>query len=272
MNTKSVDAIANAVLYEGYMLYPYRASSVKNRQRFNFGVLYPKAYSEMQSGSDAWTTRTECLVEGSSQSAIEIKVRFLKLVERVTEAKESEAVPPWQEAIECEVAVPICSLGALVSTALSWPFSFPAQRDVEVLRGTSHEVTGKIIRSQAFLEGRVQITAEPVAPGLFKVRVVVQNLTAFDSREGTREQALMQSLVSAHTLLGVVGWSVCVSAGTTRQPERSRGKLPESRSLAGFGRRRRRARHHAFVAYHSLRLSADCAGESGRFVRWDGDR
>jgi hypothetical protein len=203
MNTKSVDAIANAVLYEGYMLYPYRASSVKNRQRFNFGVLYPKAYSEMQSGSDAWKTQTECLVEGSSQSAIEIKVRFLKLVERVTEAKESEAVPPWREAIECEVAVPICSLGALVSTALSWPFSFPAQRDVEVLRGTSHDVTGQIIRSQAFLEGRVQITAEPVAPGLFKVRVVVQNLTAFDSREGPREPALMQSLVSAHTLLGL---------------------------------------------------------------------
>jgi len=43
MNTKSVDAIANAVLYEGYMLYPYRPSSVKNRQRFNFGVLYPRA-------------------------------------------------------------------------------------------------------------------------------------------------------------------------------------------------------------------------------------
>ena len=42
MNTKSVDAIANAVLYEGYMLYPYRPSSVKNRQRFNFGVLYPQ--------------------------------------------------------------------------------------------------------------------------------------------------------------------------------------------------------------------------------------
>ncbi len=62
MNTKSVDAIANAVLYEGYMLYPYRPSSVKNRQRFNFGVLYPQAYSEAQIGSDAWSMQTECLV------------------------------------------------------------------------------------------------------------------------------------------------------------------------------------------------------------------
>ena len=35
MNTKAIDAIATAVLYEGYMLYPYRSSSVKNRQRFD---------------------------------------------------------------------------------------------------------------------------------------------------------------------------------------------------------------------------------------------
>ena len=40
MNTKSSDAIAKAVLYEGYMLYPYRPSSVKNRQRFNFGSIH----------------------------------------------------------------------------------------------------------------------------------------------------------------------------------------------------------------------------------------
>ena len=68
MNTKSVDAIANAVLYEGYMLYPYRPSSVKNRQRFNFGVLYPRAYSEAQTGSDAWSMQTECLVDKAAVS------------------------------------------------------------------------------------------------------------------------------------------------------------------------------------------------------------
>ena len=32
-----VERVANAVLYEGYMLYPYRRSAVKNQQRFNFG-------------------------------------------------------------------------------------------------------------------------------------------------------------------------------------------------------------------------------------------
>ena len=79
MNLGVVEQIAKAVLYEGYMLYPYRPSSVKNQQRWNFGVLCPQSYSEAQSGSEAWTMQTECLVEGSSLTGIEVRVRFLQL-------------------------------------------------------------------------------------------------------------------------------------------------------------------------------------------------
>jgi len=32
MNLAPVEAIAKAVLYEGYILYPYRASNVKNQR------------------------------------------------------------------------------------------------------------------------------------------------------------------------------------------------------------------------------------------------
>ena len=46
MNRHKIEEIANAVLYEGYLLYPYRASAVKNRQRWNFGVLYPHIFAE----------------------------------------------------------------------------------------------------------------------------------------------------------------------------------------------------------------------------------
>ena len=34
MNFESAKKIADAVLYEGYVLYPYRASASKNRLRF----------------------------------------------------------------------------------------------------------------------------------------------------------------------------------------------------------------------------------------------
>ena len=40
------EQVASAILYEGYILYPYRPSSVKNRQRWNFGVVYPPSSSE----------------------------------------------------------------------------------------------------------------------------------------------------------------------------------------------------------------------------------
>ena len=82
MNLELVEKIAKAVLYEGYMLYPYRPSSVKNQQRWNFGVLCPQSYSVAQKGSEAWTMQTECLVEGSSMTGLEVRVRFLQLVER----------------------------------------------------------------------------------------------------------------------------------------------------------------------------------------------
>ena len=95
MNTKPIDAIANAVLYEGYMLYPYRPSSVKNRQRFNFGVLYPKSYSEAQIGSDAWSMQTECLVEGDPQTRIEIRCPFPEVSRSLGSKAEIDVTCGW---------------------------------------------------------------------------------------------------------------------------------------------------------------------------------
>jgi len=227
MNMKSVDAIASAVLYEGYMLYPYRPSSVKNRQRFNFGVLYPQAYSEEQMGSDAWSVQTECLVEGASFSAVQVKARFLKLVDRsvhkLTEFAQSpdgtpgfdpvaslevdgRAFAPWQEAIECDVTVPACNLDALAATPLEWTFAFPAKEETEFLRDANSRVVGLIARKQESVQGIAEISAVRVADGLFKVQVRLKNLTASDddSARASRDAALMRSLVSAHILLGVV--------------------------------------------------------------------
>ena len=64
MNRELVDRIAAAVLYEGYILYPYRPS-LKNRQRWTFGGLYPEAWCQAQgAGADASASQTECLVAG----------------------------------------------------------------------------------------------------------------------------------------------------------------------------------------------------------------
>jgi hypothetical protein len=227
MNTKSVDAIANAVLYEGYMLYPYRPSSVKNRQRFNFGVLYPQTYSDAQTGSDACGMQTEFLVEQSAApAAIEVRLRFLKLVARsvgkVTVSGQSsfgvasfESVPklevdgkifaPWDEAIECEVNVPAYNLEALAAEPLNWEFAFPEKEETEQLWDVSGELVGLIVRKHESVQGRVEIGARRTTEGILKVQVCVKNLTAFvdDASHCNREKAMSRSLVSAHVLLGV---------------------------------------------------------------------
>src|SRR5271170_1937460 len=93
MNTKLVEDIAGAVLYEGYLLYPYRASAIKNQQRWNFGVLYPREYAEKQTGADAWKMQTECLVVAGSGTMLEVRVRFLHLVEQGATERQFDLLP-----------------------------------------------------------------------------------------------------------------------------------------------------------------------------------
>src|SRR5690242_6767285 len=81
MNRSIVDRVANAVLYEGYILYPYRPS-VKNHQRWTFGGLYPEAYARQTAGSESSSNQTECLVRGDANTTIEVVVRFLHLTAR----------------------------------------------------------------------------------------------------------------------------------------------------------------------------------------------
>src|SRR6202046_4608173 len=223
MNTELIDAIAKAVLYEGYMLYPYRPSSVKNRQRFNFGVLYPKPYSQAQTGSDAWRMQTECLVRGAAP-AIEVRVRFLKLVARTVReqtepACERSSSPPgasvfpqfdcisapWQEAIECEETVPVQNLNAFTVEGFRWNFVFPAKEETEFLRDQGGRLIRTIERKQDSVYGFIESRASRADDHLFKLQVRVENLTPLegDPDETSRDSALMRSLVSAHTVLGV---------------------------------------------------------------------
>jgi hypothetical protein len=82
VNLDPIEKIAEAVLYEGYMLYPYRPSSMKNRQRWNFGVLCPPSYCEQQRGTERDTMQTEVLVCGKSDARLTMKVRFLQIIRR----------------------------------------------------------------------------------------------------------------------------------------------------------------------------------------------
>jgi hydrogenase maturation protease len=227
MNLSAVEQIAKAVLYEGYMLYPYRPSSVKNQQRWNFGVLCPQSYSAMQNGTEAWTMQTECLIEGSSMTGLEIRVRFLQLVARsvgeliapVNDLVSGEIPPfrpvekltlngrvyrPWQEAVEREISLPVYNVEALGYRMLPDAFSFPAEKHFEYLRDSSGLIAGVIVRERQALCGAVEILGEKVADGVFKVSVRIRNTTPFEAAsDSSRDEALLRSLASTHTVLGV---------------------------------------------------------------------
>ena len=65
--------IADAVLFEGYVLYPYRASAAKNVYRWQFGVVAPRAPRE---DAEPWFTQTECVLRGAGR--LFVRVRFLR--------------------------------------------------------------------------------------------------------------------------------------------------------------------------------------------------
>src|ERR1044072_2501997 len=217
MNIELVEKIANAVLYEGYMLYPYRPTSVKNRQRFNFGSLSPKAYSEAQQGTESWSMQTECLVLAGQDTTLDVKVRFLHLVMReVCEAEEGAIKPvaalcvdgqmfqTWQEAVEREVPARTFTLSELTTERQRTDFSFPSKQETEPLRDSSDQIVGVIVRNQQAIKGSIEIEAERITARLFKITARILNLTPMEgATEANRDEALLSALVSTHTILSV---------------------------------------------------------------------
>ena len=99
MNLDAVRRMADAVLYEGYILYPYRASAQKNRSRWQFGVVMPSAYTATDPSESA-VTQTECVLEHSGQPTVQIILRFLQVQRRTVEGSPAAA---WDEAVEREI-------------------------------------------------------------------------------------------------------------------------------------------------------------------------
>lgn len=220
MNFEQVKEIANAVLYEGYLLYPYRQSAIKNRTRWTFGAVYPREYSEANGGIDPWTMRTECLIEGSTDDvSLDITVRFLHLLERsevrseIAKDEHSEEIlsewslasrfvdEPLHEGMEREVGIEHLSLHDLLASPRRVAIEFPATRTVE---HATNEPGTEIIREQQALVGAFVISAEAIDMHIFKLIVEIENTTPdTDAVTSRRDEILFQSFVSTHTILQV---------------------------------------------------------------------
>jgi hypothetical protein len=219
MNRAQVARIADAVLYEGYILYPYRPS-VKNRQRWTFGGLYPESYSKAQAGADAYGNQTECLIHGDTATKVEAVVRFLHLTARVVGAIEpplanrpADAAPThrpvdvlrvgeelfhsWQEAEEREVALDGLQLKDLLDRLCRQAFTFRGRSWLEPLPESDGKVVGVLAREQQTVEGEIEAAAAAVGEGLFRLTLRVLNRTLLDdASHANRDEVLLRTLVS----------------------------------------------------------------------------
>jgi hypothetical protein len=227
MNLPLVNKIVEAVLYEGYILYPYRPSSKKNRQRFMFGRVYPRAYSVAQKGAEPSAIRTQCLaISEDEQTHIEVSVRFLHVMARevlelpeplfdlpealdTTSFKvfpelqvEEQQYSTWQEAVEREVNLPREYLHQICYAPCSLPFNFPSLSNLEPIRNPQGLIVGLIRRRQAALVGAIELTAERLDPQVIKISAEIINQTPISERELENQEAvLMRTFVSTHTVL-----------------------------------------------------------------------
>jgi hypothetical protein len=171
--------IADAVLYEGYILWPYRRSALKNTRRFTFGGVTPGE-----------PMRTEVLLEAGPDHTLEVTVRFLQTVRRQP-CRDGEPVDEltvdgerhlaFEEATEREVSIE--GPGRV-------PIAIPAGRVEERLSEDA-----SVVRSWCAIDGEAAVDVQPLRPGLFRVCVDISNATPGEAA----------TLCSTHTILRVAG-------------------------------------------------------------------
>jgi hypothetical protein len=209
-------AVADAVLYEGYVLYPYRASATKNQLRWQFGVLVPRACSEID-GSERWSMRTECIMDPGTAPTLSVRIRCLQVQHRSVESAvaggsrffETDRLDvdgvvhvPWDEAVEHVIDIPMLPLLPLTSAAHEQSFRLPAGADIETVRHDGR-VVGRVVRRREAVDGCVRVGAEHGPDPLVKIVVVVENTTDWSGDRAPRDEVVSRSLVAVHTMLAI---------------------------------------------------------------------
>ncbi|MFD3585443.1 hypothetical protein [Streptomyces sp. NPDC058683] len=212
-----LSAVADAVLYEGYLLYPYRRSSPKNRSRWQFGVLFPRDWVEADgpvrpgvSGSaDSWYQRTECLVRVHRPGAVlRVRVRYLQMQHKQVEDADGRPVESltcddgtvhltFEEAVPREADLTV----ALAEGERTFPVGSPAGADTAALPSGA----GRVVRRREEVRASTTVMVERLGEGLVRLRVHTAHEGRTADPHAPRDRALRGALIATHTLLGAEG-------------------------------------------------------------------
>jgi len=173
----AAESVADAVLYEGYVLYPYRASAIKNKFRFQFGVLAPRSPSDE---GEPWFSQTDCVVEpdagpAASPIALTLATRVRFLASRADAARELEG----------------------------WLEGKPYSLDLEPIDLSQLPLSRTITLDGAGREIRVVVCADRV-DRYITIRLRVENHEPWRPEyESNRDAMLRRSLMGTHVLLSI---------------------------------------------------------------------
>ncbi len=185
-------AVADAVLYEGYLLYPYRASSAKNRMRWQFGVLVPPAYADDALGEHSWSS-SQLLLEPQLGARLHWRLRFLQAQSRTVERRTGDTwhevaeavvdgVPhlPFDEAVEQSADLLLAPADLVGAPEHAEPFEIPGGEEHEHLSASV-----RLRRVRHPLRGELRLRADllPGPYGLLRLTATVNNHT--EVRKGT---------------------------------------------------------------------------------------
>lgn len=212
MSLEHARRVADAVLYEGYVLYPYRASARKNRLRWQFGVVAPREWSEA-TGTERWWSQTSFLVDPASDAAARIHgcVRFLRTRRRTVERCASAAFEPveslevgtklwtaWDEGVETEIPFAIDLESGAAEEAHE--IRVRGERSSMELRDSDGPVLGRVTFEERPLYGWIRVHRE--TKGRYRaLRITIENHSHADEVPTSRDDALAAGFLGAHVLL-----------------------------------------------------------------------
>jgi hypothetical protein len=220
VNLAHARKVADAILYEGYLLYPYHQQTQKNQARFQFGVLMPPDYAAVDD-CERSASQTECLVECPDDAQVRVLIRFLQLRHRVIERRSPESgefhrvaslrvdgteFTSWDEAAETEQWTAL-SVGQLCSQDRNVEFHIGAGETAEDLADAQGLLSGRQTYRWHAICGMIRMHAERVAGpyGALRLRVRLENHSTPQTALHARDDGLRQAMIGAHALIWVPG-------------------------------------------------------------------
>ncbi|MEJ7635066.1 hypothetical protein [Aeromicrobium sp.] len=211
MNLDLGRAVADAVLYEGYLLYPYRASSSKNQARWQFGVLSPPD-AEAAGIGESSSMAMQCLLSGGlgDRTSLVLHLRFLQLQRRQVLDTAGEPVArvvvgdttwlSWDEAVDHEVSFTVS--GRDLTNRVAHPVEIAAGEDVEALVDDDGAPAGTMVRRRRHIRAEVRLGVEDVG-GLHRLSVEVENRHVGPTID--KDDAIAHSFIGTHLLIEAHG-------------------------------------------------------------------